>query len=107
MAERIGRSSRLLEIAVERILFTIMPAYTGWQLFDDLTIGHWFTNKMSAIQAADSMAPQRHDETGQPTGVTVQTACGDWVLVCLPGRTASSCDCTATARGPTVHPSRP
>lgn len=76
---------------MERILFTIMPAYTGWQLFDDLTIGHWFTNKMSAIQAADSMAQSRHDETGQPTGVKVQMACGDWVMVGLHGRTSSTC----------------
>jgi hypothetical protein len=74
-----------LEIAVERILFTIMPAYSGWQLFDDLTIGHWFTNKMSAIQAADSMAQVRHDETGQPTGVKVQMECGDWVMVGMHG----------------------
>ena len=74
-----------LEIAVERILFTIMPAYSGWQLFDDLTIGHWFTNKMSAIQAADSMAQMRHDETGQPTGVKVQMDCGDWVMVGMHG----------------------
>ena len=71
--------------AVERVLFTIMPAYSGWQLFDDLTIGHWFTNKMSAIQAADAMAQSRFSETGQPTGVKVQMECGDWVMVGLHG----------------------
>jgi len=43
--------------------------------------GGGFLDRFAALPAADCRAFARHRETGRPTGVEVQMACGDWVVV--------------------------
>jgi hypothetical protein len=70
---------------MERSLFTIQPSCYGWQLLDQSTVDQWYPDQLAAIVAADCMSLARHKATGAPTGVKVQMACGDWVMVGMHG----------------------
>ena len=70
---------------MERSLFTIKPALHGWQLVDQDTIDQWYPDQFAARIAADCMSFARFKATGLPTGVKVQMACGDWVIVGMHG----------------------
>jgi len=71
---------------MERSLFTVSPALTGWQLGEQGQSRNWFPDKLAALLAADRLAELRHSSTGKPTGVKVQMSVGgDWVLVGVRG----------------------
>jgi hypothetical protein len=70
---------------MERSLFTIQPAMQGWRLLDQTTVDRWYPDKLAAILAADCMSFARFKATRKPTGVKVQMACGDWVMVGMHG----------------------
>jgi hypothetical protein len=71
--------------AMERCLFSVAEKQLGWQLADQDSIDQWYLDKSSAIRAADCMALVRYEQTGHPTGIKVQMATGEWVLMGLHG----------------------
>jgi hypothetical protein len=66
---------------MERDLFTITPAQQGWRLADPASFDAWYLDQSNAIVAADCMALARYQQTGHPTGIKVQLASGEWVLI--------------------------
>jgi hypothetical protein len=54
-------------------------------LADQESVDQWYLDKSSAIRAADCMALVRYEQTGHPTGIKVQMATGEWVLMGLHG----------------------
>ena len=69
---------------MERSLFSVAPKQHGWQLADQESIDQRYLDKSSAIRA-DCMALVRYEQTGHPTGIKVQMATGEWVLMGLHG----------------------
>ena len=65
---------------MERLLFTISPAYNGWQVRDELRNRDWFALRQDAVVAADTLAYARHTLTGTPTGVLIDNRDGEPVL---------------------------
>ncbi len=65
---------------MERILFTISPAYNGWQVRDELRSRDWFEQLEDALASADTLAHARHALTGRRTGVLVDVGVGDAVM---------------------------
>lgn len=57
----------------------------GWRLVDQLTVDGWHLNQLAAIVAADCMSLAFYLATGMPTGVKVQMASWDWVIVGVHG----------------------
>ena len=72
-------------LAMERCLFSVTSKQHGWQLADQESVDQWYLDKSSAIRAADCMALVRYEQTGHPTGIKVQMATGEWVLMGLHG----------------------
>lgn len=70
---------------MERKLLTLQPAMQGWKLFDQDTLDYWYPDKLAAVLAADCISLARYKQTGMPTGVKVQMACGDWVMMAMHG----------------------
>ena len=70
---------------MERSIFTLKPAMQGWQLVDQETVNHWYPDQLAALISANCMSFARYRATGIPTGVKVQMACGDWVMVGMHG----------------------
>jgi len=70
---------------MERSLFSVTSKQHGWQLADQESVDEWYLDKFSAIRAADCMALVRYEQTGHPTGIKVQMATGEWVLMGLHG----------------------
>ncbi len=65
---------------MERILFTISPAYNGWQVRDELRSRDWFEQLEDALVSADTLAHARHALTGRRTGVLVDVGVDDAVM---------------------------
>ena len=65
---------------MERILFTISPVYSGWQVRDELRNRDWFEQLEDAVASADTLAQARHALTGNRTGVLVDVGEGDAVM---------------------------
>ena len=65
---------------MERILFTLTPAYNGWQVRDELRNRDWFEHLEDALSSADALAQARYALTGRCTGVLVDVGEGDAVM---------------------------
>lgn len=65
---------------VSRLLFTIVSAATGWQLYEGHEGRSWHRNLGEARQSADLLASTLHDHHGIPTAVIIDLGCESVML---------------------------
>lgn len=66
---------------MERILLSVEPADGAWQVVSDHTVLAREPRKQSAIELARRYARNRHEVTGEPTGVVAPICNGEWVVL--------------------------
>ena len=58
----------------QRLMFTIVSARTGWQLYEGNEGRQWFASRGDAMETADLMAASLHAHHGIPTAVIQRLA---------------------------------
>lgn len=66
---------------MQRLMFTIVPAGDGWQLFEGHEGRQWFARREQALETADLMAASLHEHHGIPTAVIIDMAGRESVMV--------------------------
>lgn len=67
----------------QRLMFTIVSACSGWQLYEGDQGRSWFASRHEAVDTADLMATALHEQHGIPTAVLMDMAGRESVmLVC-------------------------
>lgn len=61
-------------------LFTVSPSQGNWLVLDGERIAEIFSSRFWALKGADTLAYQRHLETGWPTAVAVNFGGADAVI---------------------------
>lgn len=68
---------------MHRLMFTIVSASNGWQLFEGDEGRQWFARRDHALETADLMAFSLHQHHGIPTAVIMDMAgCESVMVVC-------------------------
>ncbi len=70
---------------MKRQMFTVAPARSGWQLYEDTEGRDWFGDVRQALAAATALAAHRNSRTGMPTGVILDVCSGERLLMGLYG----------------------
>lgn len=70
---------------MHRLMFTIVSASSGWQLFEGGEGRLWFACRDQALEAADLMAASLHEHHGIPTAVIVDMAGRESVMLACHG----------------------
>ncbi len=58
----------------QRLMFTIVSACSGWQLYEGDQGRLWFASRSDAMETADLMATSLHENHGIPTAVVMDMA---------------------------------
>lgn len=67
----------------QRLMFTIVSAQSGWQLYEGDQGRQWFATRGDAMETADIMAASLHAHHGIPTAVVMDMAgCESVMLIC-------------------------
>ncbi|MET1161148.1 MAG: hypothetical protein ABWY48_01300 [Pseudoxanthomonas sp.] len=67
----------------QRLMFTVVSASNGWQLYEGDQGREWFASRYEAVETADLIAMSLHTQHGIPTGVLMDMAGSESVmLVC-------------------------
>jgi len=66
---------------MHRLMFTLVSASNGWQLFEGDEGRQWFSRRDHALEAANLMAASLHEHHGIPTAVLVDMAGSESVMV--------------------------
>ena len=67
----------------QRLMFTIVSAQSGWQLYEGDQGRQWFATRGDAMETADLMAASLHAHLGIPTAVVMDMAgCESVMLMC-------------------------
>lgn len=69
----------------QRLMFTLVPACSGWQLYEGDQGKQWFATRSDAVHAADLMAASLHAYHGIPTGVVMDMAGRESVMLAVHG----------------------
>ena len=68
---------------MQRLIFTLVSAHCGWQLYEGDQGRLWFASRTDAVETADLMATSLHENHGIPTAVVMDMAGRESVmLVC-------------------------
>ena len=70
---------------MHRLMFTLVSTRSGWQLFEDGEGRQWFACREQALERAGLMAACLHENHGIPTGVIVDMAGRESVMVVCHG----------------------
>ena len=70
---------------MQRTLFTIVFTSSGWQLYEGDTGRFWFSRRDDAMETAGIMASALHEHHGIPTGVVMDMAGREAVMVACHG----------------------
>lgn len=70
---------------MKRLMFTIVSSTSGWQLYEGDEGRFWFARRDDALTTADIMACAAHEQRGIPTGVLVDMAGRESVMVVAHG----------------------
>lgn len=70
---------------MHRLMFTIVPASSGWRLYEGDEGRLWFACRERALETADLMAASLHEYHGIPTGVVMDMAGREAVMVTCHG----------------------
>jgi hypothetical protein len=65
----------------QRLMFTIVSASSGWQLYEGDQGRLWFASRNDAMETADLMATSLHRQHGIPTAVVMDMAGRESVMV--------------------------
>ncbi|HEX7802389.1 MAG TPA: hypothetical protein VF471_06490 [Pseudoxanthomonas sp.] len=78
-----GASIAAGESDMQRLIFTLVSAHSGWQLYEGDQGRLWFASRNDAVETADLMATSLHENHGIPTAVVMDMAGRESVmLVC-------------------------
>lgn len=66
----------------QRLMFTIVSASTGWQLYEGDQGRFWFASRSDAMETADLMAASLHAHHGIPTAVIMDMGRESVMLMC-------------------------
>lgn len=69
----------------QRLMFTIVSANTGWQLYEGDQGRLWFASRSDAMETADLMAASLHAHHGIPTAVVMDMAGRESVVLMCHG----------------------
>ncbi len=69
----------------QRLMFTIVSANTGWQLYEGDQGRLWFASRSDAMETADLMAASLHANHGIPTAVVMDMAGRESVMLMCHG----------------------
>ncbi|MEP6906678.1 MAG: hypothetical protein ABI858_01665 [Pseudoxanthomonas sp.] len=69
----------------QRLMFTIVSASTGWQLYQGDQGRQWFASRDDAMETADLMAASLHAHHGIPTAVVMDMAGRESVMLMCHG----------------------
>jgi hypothetical protein len=70
---------------MHRLMFTIVSASSGWQLFEGSEGREWFACRDQALETAGVMAASLHEHHGIPTAVVVDMAGRESVMLACHG----------------------
>ncbi|MET0583145.1 MAG: hypothetical protein ABWX88_02775 [Pseudoxanthomonas sp.] len=65
----------------QRLMFTLVSADSGWQLYEGDQGREWFASRSDALETADMMAMSLHAQHGIPTAVLVDMAGRESVML--------------------------
>jgi hypothetical protein len=65
----------------QRLMFTIVSARSGWQLYEGDQGRSWFASRNDAMETADLMATSLHEQHGIPTAVLMDMAGRELVML--------------------------
>jgi len=65
----------------QRLMFTLVSARSGWQLYEGDQGRLWFASRNDAIETADLMATSLHQQHGIPTAVVMDMAGRESVML--------------------------
>jgi hypothetical protein len=65
----------------QRLIFTLVSAHSGWQLYEGDQGRLWFASRNDAMETADLMAMSLHENHGIPTAVVMDMAGRESVML--------------------------
>lgn len=66
---------------MQRLIFTLVSAHSGWQLYEGDQGRLWFASRNDAMETADLMAMSLHENHGIPTAVVMDMAGRESVML--------------------------
>lgn len=69
----------------QRLIFTLVSAHNGWQLYEGNQGRLWFASRNDAMETADLMAISLHENHGIPTAVVMDMAGRESVMLICHG----------------------
>lgn len=70
---------------MQRLIFTLVSAHSGWQLYEGDQGRLWFASRNHAMETADLLAMSLHENHGIPTAVVMDMAGRESVMLICHG----------------------